>query len=189
MHYICNANLIKDGRCRRRFSTQKRDTRCRHCLSHTTANISHFDQWLTKFTAPHKPLIAPITFISLRLRNFTRYPFCHLEAFLLTSSSLVSHIRLLLSDLTQLHFPDELINLHRGQGLEILWRDSLQCPTEEEYIGMVNNSMLFQETKHESLANSNTETGGLFRIAVKLMMSQSQSTASVHFVLHTHRLN
>lgn len=32
------------------------------------------------------------------------------------------------------------MNLHRGQGLELLWRDSLQCPTEEEYIAMVNNS-------------------------------------------------
>jgi geranylgeranyl diphosphate synthase type 3 len=35
---------------------------------------------------------------------------------------------------------DELLNLHRGQGSEILWRDMLQCPTEEEYISMVNNS-------------------------------------------------
>lgn len=34
----------------------------------------------------------------------------------------------------------ELLSLHRGQGLEILWRDSLQCPTEEEYIDMVSNS-------------------------------------------------
>jgi geranylgeranyl diphosphate synthase type 3 len=36
---------------------------------------------------------------------------------------------------------EELLNLHRGQGLEILWRDLLQCPTEEEYISMVNNSV------------------------------------------------
>jgi len=35
---------------------------------------------------------------------------------------------------------EELLSLHRGQGLEILWRDSLQCPSEEEYISMVNNS-------------------------------------------------
>lgn len=34
----------------------------------------------------------------------------------------------------------ELLSLHRGQGLEILWRDSLTCPSEEEYIDMVNNS-------------------------------------------------
>lgn len=35
---------------------------------------------------------------------------------------------------------EELINLHRGQGIELYWRDSLTCPTEEEYIDMVNNS-------------------------------------------------
>lgn len=34
------------------------------------------------------------------------------------------------------------MNLHRGQGLDLLWRDSLQCPTEDEYIAMVNNSAL-----------------------------------------------
>ncbi|KAF8510490.1 terpenoid synthase [Gautieria morchelliformis] len=53
---------------------------------------------------------------------------------------------------------DELLNLHRGQGLDLLWRDSLTCPTEEEYIHMVNN-----------------KTGGLFRIAIKLMMAKSSS--------------
>lgn len=35
---------------------------------------------------------------------------------------------------------EELLNLHRGQGMEILWRDLLQCPTVEEYTCMVNNS-------------------------------------------------
>lgn len=35
---------------------------------------------------------------------------------------------------------EELLNLHRGQGLDLFWRDSLTCPTEDEYIGMVNNS-------------------------------------------------
>jgi len=35
---------------------------------------------------------------------------------------------------------EELLNVHRGQGLEILWRDLLHCPTEEEYVSMVNNS-------------------------------------------------
>ena len=35
---------------------------------------------------------------------------------------------------------EELLSLHRGQGLEIFWRDTLKCPTEEEYIAMVNNS-------------------------------------------------
>ncbi|KAF8147638.1 isoprenoid synthase domain-containing protein [Mycena galopus ATCC 62051] len=31
----------------------------------------------------------------------------------------------------------ELISLHRGQGLELLWRDSLQCPSEEQYVDML----------------------------------------------------
>ncbi|KAG8838218.1 geranylgeranyl pyrophosphate synthetase [Serendipita sp. 411] len=53
---------------------------------------------------------------------------------------------------------EEFLNLHRGQGLEMFWRDSLQCPTEEDYISMVNN-----------------KTGGLLRLAIKLMMAKSAS--------------
>ncbi|KAF9257740.1 terpenoid synthase [Marasmius fiardii PR-910] len=49
---------------------------------------------------------------------------------------------------------DELLALHRGQGLEILWHDSLHCPTEEGWIEMVNN-----------------KTGGLLHIGIKLMMA------------------
>ncbi|KAF9456357.1 terpenoid synthase [Collybia nuda] len=48
----------------------------------------------------------------------------------------------------------ELLSLHRGQGLDLLWRDSLQCPTEAQYISMVNQ-----------------KTGGLLRIGIRLMMS------------------
>ncbi|KAL1945260.1 hypothetical protein VTO73DRAFT_2111 [Trametes versicolor] len=59
----------------------------------------------------------------------------------------------------------ELLSLHRGQGLELLWRDSLQCPTEEEYVSMVNN-----------------KTGGLFRVAVKLMMACSTTNIMVEYV-------
>jgi geranylgeranyl diphosphate synthase type 3 len=35
---------------------------------------------------------------------------------------------------------DELLNLHRGQGMDLYWRDSLTCPTEEEYVQMVLGS-------------------------------------------------
>ena len=67
---------------------------------------------------------------------------------------------------------EELLNLHRGQGLELLWRDSLQCPTEEEYIGMVNNSMcMFDWIIHTVRLTLYSETGGLFRLAIKLMMA------------------
>ncbi|MBW0477505.1 hypothetical protein O181_017220 [Austropuccinia psidii MF-1] len=51
---------------------------------------------------------------------------------------------------------EELLRLHRGQGMELYWRDSLTCPTEDEYIEMVTN-----------------KTGGLFRIGIKLMMAMS----------------
>jgi geranylgeranyl diphosphate synthase type 3 len=59
----------------------------------------------------------------------------------------------------------ELLNLHRGQGLDLLWRDSLTCPTEEEYVSMVNN-----------------KTGGLFRIAIKLLMACATTHANVDYI-------
>jgi geranylgeranyl diphosphate synthase type 3 len=55
-------------------------------------------------------------------------------------------------------FTEELLNLHRGQGMDLFWRDSLTCPTEEDYLEMVGN-----------------KTGGLFRLAIKLMQAESKS--------------
>lgn len=37
-------------------------------------------------------------------------------------------------------FVHEQLNLHRGQGRDILWRDTNRCPTEEEYQSMVLDS-------------------------------------------------
>lgn len=56
-------------------------------------------------------------------------------------------------------FTEELLRLHRGQGMDLYWRDSLTCPTEEEYIEMISN-----------------KTGGLFRLAIKLMQLESEVT-------------
>ena len=53
-------------------------------------------------------------------------------------------------------FTQELLNLHRGQGQDILWRDTCTCPTEEQYRSMVLD-----------------KTGGLFRLAVGLLQSFS----------------
>ncbi|XXH03847.1 hypothetical protein Hte_010253 [Hypoxylon texense] len=53
-------------------------------------------------------------------------------------------------------YTEELLNLHRGQGMDLFWRDTLTCPTEEEYLEMVGN-----------------KTGGLFRLAIKLMQAES----------------
>ncbi|KAG0291992.1 geranylgeranyl pyrophosphate synthetase [Linnemannia gamsii] len=78
-------------------------------------------------------------------------------------------------------FTEELLCLHRGQGMELLWRDSLTCPTEEEYIAMVND-----------------KTGGLLRLAVKLMQAASDSTVDyvpmveligIHFQIRDDYLN
>ncbi|KAK9780197.1 hypothetical protein SCAR479_02834 [Seiridium cardinale] len=55
-----------------------------------------------------------------------------------------------------MQFNDELLQLHRGQGMELYWRDLLICPTEDEYLEMISN-----------------KTGGLFRLGVKLMQTQS----------------
>lgn len=53
-------------------------------------------------------------------------------------------------------YSEELLNLHRGQGMELHWRDSLTCPSEADYLEMVDN-----------------KTGGLFRLAIKLMQAES----------------
>ena len=50
-----------------------------------------------------------------------------------------------------------MIELHRGQGLDIHWRDSHVCPTEDEYLEMIRR-----------------KTGGLFNMGVRLMQLFSQ---------------
>jgi geranylgeranyl diphosphate synthase, type III len=62
-------------------------------------------------------------------------------------------------------FTNELLNLHRGQGMDLYWRDTLTCPTEDDYLEMVQN-----------------KTGGLFRLAVKLMQAESKEKGRVDCV-------
>ncbi|KAI6009882.1 farnesyltranstransferase [Pisolithus marmoratus] len=57
---------------------------------------------------------------------------------------------------------EELLALHRGQGRELLWRDSLRCPTEDEYLAMVKD-----------------KTGGLLRVAIRLMMACATTNTDV----------
>ncbi|RIA98732.1 geranylgeranyl pyrophosphate synthase [Glomus cerebriforme] len=65
-----------------------------------------------------------------------------------------------LNDLNMFNiYTEELLNLHRGQGMELYWRDTLTCPSEDEFIEMVSN-----------------KTGGLLRLGVKLMQAASEST-------------
>jgi geranylgeranyl diphosphate synthase, type III len=53
-------------------------------------------------------------------------------------------------------FSHEMIELHHGQGLDIYWRDMVQCPTLDEYDEMVLK-----------------KTGGLFRLAIRFMIALS----------------
>ncbi|KAG1716218.1 hypothetical protein ID866_958 [Astraeus odoratus] len=60
---------------------------------------------------------------------------------------------------------EELLVLHRGQGRELFWRDSFQCPTEDEYLAMVKD-----------------KTGGLLRLAIRLMMECSTTNVDVNYI-------
>lgn len=68
-------------------------------------------------------------------------------------------------------FVRELLNLHKGQGQDILWRDNLSCPSQSEYNQMVLD-----------------KTGGLFRLAVGLMQAFSEKSAGVDFTPLTNKL-
>mmetsp|Transcript_5044 Transcript_5044/g.7290 ORF Transcript_5044/g.7290 Transcript_5044/m.7290 type:complete len:335 (+) Transcript_5044:191-1195(+) len=61
-------------------------------------------------------------------------------------------------------FCKELLNLHRGQGYDILWRETIRCPTEEDYLKMVED-----------------KTGGLFRLTVGLIQAFSTQHQSTDF--------
>ncbi|XP_065350444.1 terpene synthase [Cloeon dipterum] len=57
-------------------------------------------------------------------------------------------------------YTEQLLELHRGQGMEIYWRDNYACPTEEEYKEMTKR-----------------KTGGLFMLAIRLMQLFSECKA------------
>ena len=55
-------------------------------------------------------------------------------------------------------FNEELVNLHRGQGMDIYWRDTFSVPTEADCLHMISNKI-----------------GGLFRLGIRLTMAVSDS--------------
>ncbi|KIK71667.1 hypothetical protein GYMLUDRAFT_186454 [Collybiopsis luxurians FD-317 M1] len=59
----------------------------------------------------------------------------------------------------------ELLNAHRGQGMDILSRDHVKCPTEDEYIDMIKN-----------------KTASLFRILIRLMMACATERTDVNYI-------
>jgi geranylgeranyl diphosphate synthase, type III len=60
-------------------------------------------------------------------------------------------------------FNEELVHLHRGQGMDLFWRDTFTIPTEADYLKMISN-----------------KTGGLFRLALRLM--QAEATEEVNLM-------
>ncbi|KAK7460592.1 geranylgeranyl pyrophosphate synthetase [Stygiomarasmius scandens] len=55
-------------------------------------------------------------------------------------------------------FCEEMLELHRGQGLELWWRQNAVCPTVDEYLLMAERIF-------------NAETGALLRMSARLLMS------------------
>lgn len=65
--------------------------------------------------------------------------------------------------------------------MEIHWRDTGTCPTEEEYLEMVKNSASSEfhslgSTRQVLTSRLLLETGGLLRLAIKLMQISTDTT-------------
>ncbi|XP_070381737.1 terpene synthase isoform X2 [Dermacentor albipictus] len=65
-------------------------------------------------------------------------------------------------------FTEQCLELHRGQGMEIYWRDNYICPSEDDYITMVKQ-----------------KTGGLFGLAVRLMQLFSENKSDFSELIGT----
>ncbi|EKM81298.1 hypothetical protein AGABI1DRAFT_112964 [Agaricus bisporus var. burnettii JB137-S8] len=124
-----------------------------HTASLMVDDIEDDSQLRRSQPVAHKIYGIPQTINSANYVYFLAYQ----ELFALRNRSSVSDLDVLVTS--------ELLSLHRGQGLEILWRDSLRCPSEEEYIQMVNN-----------------KTGGLLRIGTKLMMACATQNKDVNYI-------
>ncbi|GAB7325549.1 hypothetical protein MBLNU13_g09550t2 [Cladosporium sp. NU13] len=71
----------------------------------------------------------------------------------------LKEVQKLSSDSAHEIFANELCNLHLGQSLDLYWTFHVQCPSESEYIAMVDN-----------------KTGGLFRLLGLLMQTEGSVT-------------
>lgn len=73
--------------------------------------------------------------------------------------------RLLFPEALDQIFREELLHFHRGQGLDIIWRDTFRCPSEQEYIQMARG-----------------KAGSILRLSVKIMMAFSTTNVDVNYV-------
>ncbi|CAG8558362.1 10444_t:CDS:2 [Funneliformis mosseae] len=74
-------------------------------------------------------------------------------------------------------YTEELLRLHRGQGLELYWRDNLICPSEKEFIEMVSNNILKQHTTSIELK----------QFAVKIMEKSGSFDYTKHYLSKTEK--
>ncbi|KAI5981298.1 isoprenoid synthase domain-containing protein [Pisolithus marmoratus] len=73
--------------------------------------------------------------------------------------------RLLFPEALDQIFREEILHMHRGQGLDIIWRDTSRCPTEQEYIQMARG-----------------KASAVMRLSVKIMMALATTNADVNYV-------
>lgn len=73
---------------------------------------------------------------------------------------------------------DELRNLFVGQSFDLHWTRQSECPSEEEYLEMVSQSMKAPEYLKFLEMDADfprPETGGLFRLIARLMSQCASS--------------
>lgn len=140
-----------------------------------------FEKSRIRYTVYHKPSTARTMYTFSHTKSYLTYAM-HGHQTLTESWLVISLLDLCVALLTICLTAEELLNLHRGQGLELQWRDSLQCPTEEEYIDVVDNSTLASVClwTRTLFWCALTETSGLLRIAIKLMTCCATSNRHVY---------
>ncbi|CDW54583.1 geranylgeranyl pyrophosphate synthase [Trichuris trichiura] len=102
----------------------------------------------------HKMFGLASTINSANYMYFVALKSCHAlghpDAVKIFTGMRASSIQSLASE-TLSSFAEQMMQLHRGQGMDIFWRDSVTCPTEEKYFEMIIK-----------------KTGGLFLLSVGL---------------------
>ncbi|SCU91739.1 LAMI_0E07052g1_1 [Lachancea mirantina] len=115
-----------------------------HTSSLLIDDVEDSSEWRRGIRASHTVFGAPMT---INTANYMY--FCAMNELRELASGRNDYV--ILNKLL-LIFDREMMNLHRGQGLDIYWRDQYVVPTEQEYLNMVMN-----------------KTGGLFRLTVRIM--------------------
>jgi geranylgeranyl diphosphate synthase type 3 len=85
-------------------------------------------------------------------------------------------------------FFEEIRHLFIGQSFDLYWTQEGECPSEEQYLAMVGHSEYIMVLPCGiQVAKDVSETGGLFRLIVKLMIKEGQ-LKDTRYVLSTARM-